>query len=73
MRELSARTPCNDRTKAVRKVCGMRYADFPSASNLPPYFKEQGSLKSMEYLAEGIRVHVICLISDYRKYEKNVV
>lgn len=43
------------------------------ASNLPPYFKEQGSLKSMEYLAEGIRVHVICPISDYRKYEKYVV
>lgn len=43
------------------------------ASYLPPYFKEQGSLRSMEYLPEGIRIHVICPISDYRKYSEYVI
>lgn len=43
------------------------------ASYLPPYFKEQGSLRSMEYLPEGIRIHVICPVSDYRKYSEYVI
>lgn len=43
------------------------------ASYLPPYFKEQGSLRSMEYLSEGIRIHVICPVGDYRKYSEYVI
>jgi len=43
------------------------------ASYLPPYFKEQGSLRSMEYLPEGIRIHVICPVGDYRKYSEYVI
>lgn len=43
------------------------------ASFLPPYFKEQGSLRSMEYLPEGIRIHVICPVSDYRKYSEYLI
>lgn len=43
------------------------------ASFLPPYFKEQGSLRSMEYLPEGIRIHVVCPVSDYQKYQNYVV
>lgn len=43
------------------------------ASFLPPYFKEQGSLRTMEYLPEGIRIHVICPVSDYRKYSEYLI
>lgn len=43
------------------------------ASYLPPYFKEQGSLRSMEYLPEGIRINVICPVGDYRKYSEYVI
>ena len=43
------------------------------ASFLPPYFKEQGALRSMEYLPEGIRIHVVCPVSDYQKYREYVI
>ena len=42
-------------------------------SYLPPYFKEQGALREMEYLPEGIRIHVVCPVSDYHKYKEYVM
>lgn len=42
-------------------------------SALVPYFKQQGSLRAIEYTQDGTMVHVVCPVSDYEKYRQYIV
>ena len=39
-------------------------------SALVPYFQQQGSVKSLAYEEDGTRLHLICPVRDYVKYEQ---
>lgn len=39
-------------------------------SALVPYFQQQGSVKSLAYEEDGTRLHLICPVRDFLKYEQ---
>lgn len=39
-------------------------------SALVPYFQQQGSVKALAYEEDGTRLHLICPVRDYLKYEQ---
>ncbi len=39
-------------------------------SALVPYFQQQGSVKALAYEEDGTRLHLICPVRDYVKYEQ---
>ena len=42
-------------------------------SALVPYFQQQGSVRGLSYEEDGTKLHLICPVRDYQKYEKYLV
>lgn len=57
-----------ERLAARYRECDMLIPYRESA--LVPYFQQQGSVKALTYEEDGTRLHLVCPVKDYQKYEK---